>query len=155
MASEIALAAVEVGLTEAKRGIYETAGENRGPEVDQIQLAANNALAQAWCAKFVWWCFEKAAQSLRTKNPFPKIFLSSALEAWAAREQKVVKMPERGDVFVKSHKHTGLATGPLVSGLFVPAVEGNTWVGAGASKSKEGVWVTSKTQFAACTFIRF
>jgi len=46
---------------------------------------------------------------------------------------------------VKAHKHTGLATGPLLPGLFVPAVEGNTWVGFGPTKSPEGVWVTSKT----------
>jgi len=55
MASEIALAAVEVGLEKAKSGIIESSGPNRGPELDAIQIAANDTLGQAWCAKFVWW----------------------------------------------------------------------------------------------------
>lgn len=155
MPSELALAAVEEGLQKAKSGILETSGPNRGPELDEIQLAANDTLGQAWCAKFAWWCYELAARKLRTKNPFPKIFLSPALETWAAREGRVVKAPDRGDVFVKAHKHTGLATGPLLPGLYVPAVEGNTWVGFGPTKSPEGVWVTSKTPASVCTFIRF
>jgi len=152
--SDVALLAVEIAFSEAKRGILESSGQNRGLQLDEIQPAANGALGQAWCAKFAWWCFEKASQKMRIKNPFPKIFLSSALETWAARERKVVKEPGRGDVFVKLHKHTGIATGSLQSGSFVPAVEGNTWVGAGETKSQEGVWVTSRTPFSACTFIR-
>src|SRR6185503_17975906 len=125
----VSLLAVEIAIEEAGKGVIESTGENRGPEVDIYQLAANNQTGQMWCAKFVWWCFEQAATRLREKNPFPKMFLSSALQAWAVRERRVVDTPVRGDVFVRQSRHTGLATGTLLSGGFVPAVEGNTWIG--------------------------
>jgi hypothetical protein len=145
--------AVEIAIGEARKGVIESAGENRGPEVDVYQLAANNAVGQSGCAKFVWWCFERASLKLRVRNPFPRIFQSAALQVWAARERKVVREPGRGDVFVRQQKHTGLATGGLLSGGFVPAVEGNTWIGQ--PRKPDGVYETRKTPAAQCPFIRF
>ena len=150
--NSVASLAVEIAIAEAKKGAIESAGENRGPEVDVYQLAANNQVGQMWCAKFVWWCFEQAATKLGVANPFPKMFLSSALQSWAAREKKVVTEPERGDVFVRQSRHTALATGPLLSGGFVPAVEGNTWIGQ--PRKPDGVYETKKTPASQCVFIR-
>ena len=141
--SEVALLAVEIAIADAKRGLFESDGNDRGPELDEIQQSANGQVGQPWCAKFVWWSFERAALKLKVKNPFPHIFLSSALETWAGRAGLIVKAPERGDVFVKKSRHTGLASGPLLPGMFVPAVEGNTYT---VNPAKEGVYVTKKTR---------
>jgi len=148
----VAELAVQIGIAEAKKGVIESTGPNRGPEVDVYQTMANNALGQMWCAKFVWWCFETAALRLGVKNPFPKIFLSPSLQDWATREGKIVGTPSRGDVFVKERRHTGLVTGdPLASGSF-PAVEGNTWIGR--PRKPDGVYETTKTLVMKCAFIR-
>jgi len=151
-ATSLAELAVQIGIGEAKKGVIESTGPNRGPEVDVYQMMANNTVGQMWCAKFVWWCFETAARKLAVKNPFPRIFLSPALETWAVREGKVVKTPARGDVFVRDHKHTALVTGDLFSGGTFPAVEGNTWIGRPAKP--DGVYETTKTQASKCVFIR-
>lgn len=150
--SSVASLAVDIAIADARRGVFESGGNNRGPEVDEIQGAANHQMGQPWCAKFVWWCFERAALKLKVKNPFPRLFLSSALETWATRAGLIVETPQRGDVFVKEHRHTGLAAGSLLPGLFVPAVEGNTYT---INPNKEGVYVTKKTRADRCTFLRF
>lgn len=151
-AVSLAELAAQIGISEARRGVIESAGPNRGPDVDIYQMSANNTLGQMWCAKFVWWCFETAAVKSGAKNPFPRIYLSPALQAWAERAGKIVSTPRRGDVFVKEQRHTGLVTGgPVVNGTF-PAVEGNTWIGHPAKP--EGVYETTKTQSSKCAFIR-
>lgn len=152
LVSEVALLAVEIAVEDAHRGVFESAGNNRGPEIDDLQRSANAQVGQPWCAKFVWWCFQRAASRLSVKNPFPRLFLSSALESWAVRENLIVGSPERGDVFVKERRHTGLATGPILSGLFVPAAEGNTYT---INPAKEGVYLTKKTRAERCVFFRF
>jgi hypothetical protein len=150
--TSVAELAVQIGIGEAKKGVIESTGPNRGPEVDVYQTTANDTLGQMWCAKFVWWCFETAATKLGVKNPFPKIFLSPALQTWAAREGKIVKIPARGDVFVREQRHTGLVTGDPLGGGTIPAVEGNTWIGRPAKP--DGVYETTKTLVAKCAFIR-
>ena len=67
----VAEVAVEIALDEAKRGVFETANNNRGPRIDEYQTLANNTLGEKWCAKFVFWCFEQAALRLSVKNPLP------------------------------------------------------------------------------------
>jgi hypothetical protein len=146
--NSVASLALDIAIAEGKKGVIESAGENRGPEVDVYQLAANNQVGQMWCAKFVWWCFDQAATRLRVADPFPKMFLQS----WAVREKKVVTEPMRGDVFVRQARHTALATGPLLSGGFVPAVEGNTWIGQ--PRKPDGVYETKKTPASQWVFIR-
>ena len=147
----LAEVAIAIGLEEARRGVFENANDNRGARIDEYQLEANRTVGEKWCAKFAWWCFEKAAQRLKVKNPFPRIFAAAALETWALREKKIVPDPARGVIFVKSHRHVALATGPLLSGGFVPALEGNTWTG---TVRKDGVYETKKTKASDCVFIR-
>ncbi len=67
----VAEVAVEIALAEAKRGVFETANNNRGPRIDEYQRLANSKLGQAWCAKFVFWCFVQAALRVGVKNPLP------------------------------------------------------------------------------------
>jgi hypothetical protein len=49
------------------------------------------AVAQAWCAKFVFWCFEQAAKRTGVSNPLSKIWGAGQLESWALKNTKVAK----------------------------------------------------------------
>jgi hypothetical protein len=152
--SNVAQVAVEIAVKEAKQGVYETENDNRGERIDEYQKLANSTVGQAWCAKFVCWCFEQAAQRLGVSNPFPRIFGAGALEAWAIREGKLQTTPVLGDVFVKSHKHVGLVAGDAVGGGKFKSVEGNTWAGTTFANRREGVYVLENTKVASCTFVR-
>lgn len=46
-------------------------GSNRGPMVDQYHRAVGLSPAggNAWCASFVYWCFQQAAEQARAVNP--------------------------------------------------------------------------------------
>ena len=158
--SEVAALAVKIALVEAEQGVYETGDKNHepndnyGPKVDVYQQAANQTLGQAWCAKFVFWCFQQAALQLKATNPFPRIFGASQLERWGKKESRMVADPRSGDVLVKGHKHVGLVTGPALESGIVPSVEGNTWAKTDYDHRKEGVYVLRNEKVSKCTFIR-
>jgi hypothetical protein len=145
--------AVQIGLDEARRGVFEANNDNRGVRVDDYARAANGVFGEAWCVKFVFWCYAQAAARLGVKNPLPRIFGAHQLEIWAARENKAVKAPVAGDVLIKEHKHAGLVSGsPLANGTF-PSVEGNTWANTDFAHRREGVYALKNEQVAKCTFI--
>lgn len=150
----VADVAVEIALDEAKRGVFETANNNRGPRIDEYQRLANNTLGQAWCAKFGFWCFEQAALRLGVKNPFPKIWDAGRLEAWAIAQKKTVTIPALGDVFVKEHRHVGLVAGSLMASGTIQSVEGNTWAGTKFENRREGVYVLKNTKVVKCVVMR-
>src|SRR5439155_13016392 len=90
--------AVTIALEEARRGVFENANDNRGERIDEYQRTTSGALGEAWCAKFVYWCYGQAAGRLGVKNPLPPIFGAAQLELWAMRERKIVTSPALGDV---------------------------------------------------------
>jgi hypothetical protein len=77
-------------------------GSNRGPEVDlyikSVGLDPASA-SYAWCAAFVYWCYEKAAESMGRINPLAKT--GGVLEQWRLRKEKHrVIVPQPGDIGV-------------------------------------------------------
>ncbi len=149
---QVAEAAVKVALLEAESHVFETDNDNRGPRVDEYQMV-NKTLHQAWCAKFVYWCFMQAALGKAVANPFPRIFAAGALEKWGTKEKRMVTDPTSGDVLVRNHNHVGLVIGPAVAGT-VPSVEGNTYAGTNYANRKEGVYKLNSTKVRECTFLR-
>jgi hypothetical protein len=155
--SEVANLAVKIALAEVAQGVYETGDKdhepnrNYGPRVDEYQQEANQTLGQAWCAKFVYWCFLHAALQLKVDNPFPRIFGAAVLEQWGKKQNRMVTSPIAGDVLVKQHGHVGLVRAPVLASGVVPSVEGNTWAGA---VHREGVYKLEKELLSNCTFIR-
>jgi hypothetical protein len=152
--NNVAQVAVEIALEEAKQGVFEDANDNRGERIDEYQQLANSTVGQAWCAKFVYWCFDQAAKRLGVTNPMPRIFGAGALEAWAMAKKNLDTTPALGDVFVKSHRHVGLVAADAVTGGKFKSVEGNTWSGTTFENRREGVYVVTSTKVATCTFIR-
>jgi len=154
MATTVAELAVEIALQEAAAGVFERENDNRGDRIDEYQQSTSGRLGEAWCLKFVYWCFEQAARRLNTKNPMPAFFGASQFEDWAKASKKLVAAPARGDVFVKESRHGGLVTGPAIPGGTFPSVEGNTWAKSDFAHRREGVYVLQKEKVARCTFAR-
>ena len=71
--SPIGQLAVEVAREELKAGVFEDEGNtNTGTRIDEYEkLFGLNGLA--WCAMFVYWCFNSAAAKAGTKNPLPRL----------------------------------------------------------------------------------
>jgi len=47
-------------------------GSNRGPDVEKYLASVGRNHGDAWCAAFVYWCVEKASNSLGTMSPLRK-----------------------------------------------------------------------------------
>jgi len=126
-------------------------GSNRGPQVDEYvkRVGLNPAGAFAWCAAFVYFCFDEAADSLERTNPVVKT--GGVLDHWtkagargikrvmAARAVQNPVLVQPGQIFVidtgGGAGHTGLVL-EVIGGKLV-TIEGNTNDGG----SREGVGV--------------
>jgi hypothetical protein len=149
LAKALQVATTQVGVREDPRR------PNRGPQVDAYlrSVGLDPAGAHPWCAAFVYWCFERAAERVRTPNPLVRS--ASVLEHWtqgplagartvtaeaAAADPFLVKP---GFVFVidagRGRGHMGLVerAGP---GTCV-SIEGNT----NLAGTREGVGVFRRT----------
>jgi hypothetical protein len=150
--SRLAALALEIRLAEAEVGVYEDPPRsNRGPRVDDYQTG-RASLGQAWCLKFVNWCYAQAAIRLSVPNPLPPIYLVSAFLGWARKEKKVVTDPMKGDILVKkAAQHAGLVLTELAGGDVFSSVEGNTWK---SDPEKEGVYVVQRLHAVKYEFVR-
>jgi hypothetical protein len=146
--------AVIIALQEAAAGVFERANDNRGDRIDEYQQSTSGVLGEAWCMKFVYWCFEQAARRLNAKNPMPAIFGAAQFQSWARSSNKLVTPPALGDVFVKESRHGGLVTGPPIARGTFPSVEGNTWARSDFAHRREGVYALKKERAERCTFAR-
>ena len=149
--SALAALAVNVAREELDAKVRET-GDNTGPRVD-LYLNLFGLKSLAWCAAFVYWCFNTAAQRMGVTNPLVKDARANGMYTWAVRNNRIVDVPSAGDVLIVMvdgrGKHAGLVVGsPLTTGK-VPSIEGNTW----DSSKVDGVY--AKQQIVAhCKFIR-
>lgn len=150
-APTLAQLALEYALTEAKEGVFEDPPQsNRGPRIDEYQTG-RGALGQAWCLKFVHWCYSQASTRLGVTNPLPKVFLVRAFMDWARKDGKVVTDPQPGDIIVKRpDKHVGLLY-TLPVGERFSSVEGNTFT---SDRKKEGVYVVRRLLTINYEFVR-
>jgi len=133
-------------------GVRETPGQpNRGPQVDNYLKSAGldpEGHAYAWCAAFVYWCFQGAASFLNQNNPLVRtawVFTfwdkspaqAHVLASDAASNPALIRP---GAIFLIDHGndrgHTGLVL--AVQGGDIRTVEGNTNVRG--SRDGDGVY---------------
>jgi hypothetical protein len=146
LAKALVAAAGEVGVLE------DPIGSNRGLQVDQYLRAVGLDPAAGsfpWCAAFVYWCFNQAANSLNVANPLVKT--AGVLEHWTVAGARGThrlstvectdnpSLVQPGMIFVlttgSGFGHTGLVE--EVRGVFLVTIEGNTNAGG----SREGIGV--------------
>lgn len=141
LAQALEIAASQIGVHE------DPAGSNRGPEVDEYLRRAGldpEDGSFAWCAAFLYWCFDEAALALERNNPLVRT--AGVMQHWnKAREQEIpvllkddaVNNPalvKPGFIFILHtsgvHGHTGIVES-VIGGQMV-TIEGNTNVGGSA-----------------------
>lgn len=143
--------ALQYGLREARRGVHEVGGNNRGPAIKRYLKGVGLGEGYAWCDAFVSWCFHNAAGK--------KVSIESASVgvsyARAASLGWTVKRPLHADVACFNFDnrggfddHTGFVVKVLgIAGLFwvLKTCEGNTSSGrSGSQADGDGVWVKTR-----------
>jgi hypothetical protein len=143
----LGVAGKEVGVME------EPLGSNSGPRVNQYLESVGDKGGLPWCAAFVYWCFEAAAEALKTRNPATRT--AGAIDVWDEATQRGIHriqaaeaterhgLVQPGMVFVIAtgggHGHVGLVE--KVEGVVLTTIEGNTNAGG----STEGIGVFRRT----------
>lgn len=125
---------------------------NRGKEVDEYIRAVglDPKGGYSWCAAFVYWCFQKAADKIAKTNPVFKT--AGVLKHWNNTEYKRIsgddatanpKLIKPGHIFIMDFGsgtgHTGIVES--VTGGFLTTIEGNT----NDDGSREGYGVFRRT----------
>lgn len=142
----IEIARGEVGVMEVPTG------SNRGPKVDEYVTSVGLSPTGrfAWCAAFLFWCFDKAATELERRNPVVKT--GGVLAHWskAATQPKATRITSAratadpsvvkpGQIFIMDFGggagHTGIVE--AVTGGKLITIEGNSNDGG----SREGIGV--------------
>jgi hypothetical protein len=116
---------------------------NRGPRIDQYQVRAGLRLKDgmdgfAWCACFLYWCFDEAAKKLGRRNPVMKT--AGCQDHWNRARQagiaqitgtRATSRPDLvnpGMIFIMAFGggagHTGMVES--VQGGFITTIEGNS-----------------------------
>lgn len=150
LAETLEVAAKEIGTLESPLG------SNRGPRVDQYLRTVGidpTTGSFPWCAAFLYFCFQTAADSLKIPNPVIKT--AGVLDHWNRAGQKgiprisnidVVATPslvQPGLIFVittgNGNGHTGIVE--KVDGVQLTTIEGNT----NLNGSREGIGVFRHT----------
>jgi hypothetical protein len=124
-------------------------GSNAGPQVEQYLASVDCRPGDAWCAAFVYWCFNKAAKQMGITNPVVKT--GGVLDHWNKAGRQGIRriltadisadqsLLKRGLVFIIStgggKGHTGLVGGFEAGKLIT--IEGNTNDGG----DREGIGV--------------
>lgn len=117
---------------------------NRGPRVDQYIISSGlNPGNYAWCAAFVYWCFNEAALQLNTRNP--AVRTPGVLKHWNQTTGKKIiakdalEIPDLikpGLIFIidfgRGYGHTGIVEN--VNSGYLTTIEGNT----NTAQSREG-----------------
>jgi hypothetical protein len=144
------LAAAVLGVAGKEVGVMEDpVGSNSGPRVNQYLASVGDSGGLAWCAAFVYWCFQQAASAVNVANPATRT--AGAIDVWDEAGKRGIRrvgaaeaanrhgLVQPGMVFVIStgggHGHVGLVE--KVEGVVLTTIEGNSNNGG----SREGIGV--------------
>lgn len=106
-------------------------GSNAGPQVNAYLKSVGLGPGYFWCAAFVYWCFQQAADQLKVPNTMLRSASSSDLFAWAKQTGRLVTRPQKGDIFLvrggeRTHYHTGMVDDVVDGNGRMPTIEGNS-----------------------------
>lgn len=143
--SQLLKRVVEIAVTQIGE-MEKPKGSNWGHPVKEYLAAVGINFPAAWCAAFVYWCFQNACNEAGKTNPLVKT--GGVLNHWSNTSGKKIttaqatanpSLVKPGHIFILSTGgglgHTGLVES--VSGGFLVTIEGNTNEGG----SREGIGV--------------
>ncbi|MGE4191683.1 MAG: hypothetical protein AB7G12_17495 [Thermoanaerobaculia bacterium] len=148
-------AALACALGEAARGVRESGGANRGPDVTAYLKNAGINVPAAWCAAYVQAMSDRGAKLLGVPNPLDDVQREALVADYVdlARQRRWIVGPDavrRGDLAafrfgtpIGAWNHIAFVMDPpvLVGGSWSRfwTCEGNT--NAGGSREGDGVYV--------------
>lgn len=170
-----------IGLSQLS--VRESGGDNRGAEVEDFQRTAGGAAGNPWCAAFVYWCHNRAANMLGAQTTCPRTM--AAVNMWYLGRtgcQRFTKAqvvageatPQPGDIFVMAGTSASQAAArsailgrdrgeffPSHTGLVVSYTGGRTPVlvtvegNTNTSGGREGIGVFRRTSRWGTTLYGF
>jgi hypothetical protein len=100
-------------------------GSNAGPKVNEYLASVHLPPGNFWCAAFVYWCFQQAANKAGVHNPLFQT--GSVLKQWSASSLNRSYTPDPGDILILDygggHGHMTLIEN--VDGENLHTIEGN------------------------------
>ncbi|MBL7701138.1 MAG: CHAP domain-containing protein [Ferruginibacter sp.] len=135
-ASTNSLLSEAVSIAVSQIGVMEDPpGSNRGKKVEEYLGSIGLGGGFFWCAAFVYWCFQKAAEKQNRKNPVLKT--GHCMTHWRDTSAKKILAPDAvnkpdlikpGQIFIintgGANGHTGIIES--VEGGFIHTIEGNS-----------------------------
>jgi hypothetical protein len=112
-----------------------------------------------WCAAFVYWCIDEAANQYDAINSFVRTAYCPDIASWGRSHDCLYDTPQPGDVFLRwgtvsgvyRASHTGFVTS--VEGTSFRTVEGNT--NLNGSRQGVGVFQLRRTNSNRFKFVRW
>lgn len=127
-------AALSWARKELARGVHETGGNNRGPNVEAYLANVRLPSGEPWCCAFAVMGVQEGAGFLGVPCKVP--MTGSCLALWERSVNARVTLPRPGDVYVLQHSattgHVGFVEGITPDGFRVESeISGNTFVVGG------------------------
>jgi|ERR1700744_1222735 len=155
--SKLTDAALQIAITQVGK-MENPLGSNWGHPIQDYLLCAGVYFPAAWCAAFMYWCFDQASKGMGIVNPLTKT--ASVSHAWqvAYPIHKSNDMPgfvpQVGDIFIMEFKagggHTGIVESVDPDGT-LHTIEGNTDLNG----SPEGIGVFRRTRHFSPPIVGF
>lgn len=154
--SNLSIRASEIAKTQLK--VREATGHNDGEAVESYLKSVGLDKGYAWCAAFVYWCFNQASKQLNVQNPLAKT--AGVLDHWNKAIKNRVTAPQQGDIFIMDfgagNGHTGIVL--KVNGDKVETIEGNTGADPttpAEDRDGQGVFIRNRKISSIKGFIRY
>lgn len=162
------LAALVTAEWELRAGVREIGLTNTGERVELYQEAAEIPAGSPWCAAFLNWAAEEAAQLLGTSSPLEDVPLQGYVQSYVNHGQAegweiTYQEAGPGDLFclwfpsLSRWAHIGFVRWKLDENRYV-TIEGNTSKGdAQGAADRDSAWVASRTRRTGSrvTFLRW
>lgn len=143
--------AVEVAIAEVAKGVKESDGPNRGPEIDKYFWRSNcrPETGYNWCGMFVYYCYDEARKRLGKMLPLTAdpLWSGTKMRRWCKNnwEKVVWDLPLLpGDIYILYSGHIGLVGGAytmddIFANQIVPTIDGNQVVGKDHNPNKNSL----------------
>ena len=145
------IARTQIGVVEGPKH------DNTGKEVNEYLKRVGLGPGFPWCASFVYWCADEAANQLGIANPLLRTAACAAMSSWAYQHDILRHDPTPGCIFLRYETvdgifragHTGLVE--TTQGNAFTTIEGNT--NLDGSRDGYGVFRRQHTVTASFKFV--
>lgn len=143
-----------------ENGVRERGLTNTGLKVNAYLASVGTNPGNPWCAAFVYWCIQHAADGFGIKPPYVRSAYTPDIDRWALDHDIRFDGPVPGDTFLlygvtggvfRAH-HTGFVLDVNGDGTF-KTIEGNT--NDDGSRDGYGVFVRTRSVNANTKFVRW